>query len=368
MRICIVTAEYPPNPGGVADYSEHLGKALRAAGQSVLVISSGELEDLGWDWSIRHAMAVAALIADSSPDLILLQYVPQMYGTGGIAPGVTLLARRLVHLLPGRLVITLHEMASRWTPTLGGLARAAAHRLQLAALISCRTPLIVTNPEYGSRLRDRVSAERVHEIPAGSGVPVLANSEDERRLLRGSLGGGPLVGQFSPLGIAKRPEDLVDVLAQLKPPTRLVLIGGRPQDEVRRQNLRAAFRRAGLGERVHETAYLSREQVSRYLAALDVYVDTASAGASTRNTSLAAALAHGLPVAAYDGIETPEVFSGSHAFRLVRVGDTSALATAVSTLLADPNARHHLGNCARALSSSHLAWKVLARRHLEIVQ
>jgi glycosyltransferase involved in cell wall biosynthesis len=101
---------------------------------------------------------------------------------------------------------------------------------------------------------------------------------------------------------------------------------------------------------------------------LDVYVDTASAGASTRNTSLAAALAHGLPVAAYDGIETPEVFSGSHAFRLVRVGDTSALATAVSTLLADPNARHHLGNCARALSSSHLAWKVLARRHLEIVQ
>jgi glycosyltransferase involved in cell wall biosynthesis len=145
------------------------------------------------------------------------------------------------------------------------------------------------------------------------------------------------------------------------------LIGGRPQDEVRRQNLRAAFRRAGLGERVHETAYLSREQVSRYLAALDVYIDTAFAGASTRNTSLAAALAHGLPVAAYKGTETPELFNGSQAFRLVPAGDTSALAKTVWTLLEDCDARLGLRNGALELFRDHLAWNVLARRHLEII-
>jgi glycosyltransferase involved in cell wall biosynthesis len=123
-----------------------------------------------------------------------------------------------------------------------------------------------------------------------------------------------------------------------------------------------------LAERVHETEYLERAEVSRHLQALDVYIDTATAGASTRSTTLAAALAHGLPIAAYRGPETSELFGTCRALRLVPPGDTQALAEAVAALIKDPGARRELGECARLLAADHLAWVMLARRHLEVLR
>jgi glycosyltransferase involved in cell wall biosynthesis len=121
-----------------------------------------------------------------------------------------------------------------------------------------------------------------------------------------------------------------------------------------------------LAERVHETKYLERAEVSRHLQALDVYIDTATAGASTRHTSLAAALAHGLPIAAYRGPETSDLLRTCRALRLVPLGDTQALAEAVAGLIDNASARTEMGECARLLAADHLAWGVLARRHLEV--
>ena len=39
MRIALLSGEYPPQPGGVGDYTRHLGQALLARGHEVFVFT-----------------------------------------------------------------------------------------------------------------------------------------------------------------------------------------------------------------------------------------------------------------------------------------------------------------------------------------
>jgi glycogen synthase len=40
MRICLVTGEYPPQQGGVGDYTHELATALAALGADVTVLTN----------------------------------------------------------------------------------------------------------------------------------------------------------------------------------------------------------------------------------------------------------------------------------------------------------------------------------------
>jgi glycosyltransferase involved in cell wall biosynthesis len=83
-------------------------------------------------------------------------------------------------------------------------------------------------------------------------------------------------------------------------------------------------------------------------------------GASTRSTTLVTALAHGLPVVAYQGPETPDYFKSEEQLLLVRPGDPRRLADAVLRVRDSPTLSARLAAGARNVYERHFTWELIA--------
>ncbi|MFQ5460681.1 MAG: glycosyltransferase, partial [Anaerolineae bacterium] len=89
LRVCLVSGEYPPDEGGVADYTALLAAELARAGHAVEVLTSGRGRGAAaaatakggplvlrsmprWDlWTPRR---VASCVGRTRPDVVHLQY------------------------------------------------------------------------------------------------------------------------------------------------------------------------------------------------------------------------------------------------------------------------------------------------------
>ncbi len=383
MRIVLISGEYPPRVGGVADYTCHLAHALARLGHRVSVLTSSRGDDDKCaveddtqvdvhadvrEWGVRGFAAISRGIRNLAPDVVNFQYVPHMYGRGGFAPGAALLPLRLRRVSNARIVCTLHEVASPWTVKPRRALQAAAHWTQAALLLAASHRCVVTNPRYARQLRrwpGRRSA--VHEIPVGASIqPATISAAGLGSIQRGlAARDGHTLGELSALGVGKRPGDLIAILSALGCRAHLALLGGLAVDEHRHEWFMEQAAKAGVAERVKWSGVLPPADLSSTLSLLDVYVHTHDAGASTRSTTLASALAHGLPVAAYRGPETSSIFADGENILLAPRGDVRALSERVCRLLESPELRARLSRGARALYLQHLTWDSIARRFLD---
>src|SRR5262249_41548457 len=142
MRVLFITASYPPARGGVADYTQHLAHTLGELGHEVQVLTSwtrGPSPDEEADphvrvirgvrrWGLAGIDTVTEIVRQCAPDLIGLQYVPTMYGRGGVAPGIALLPFPLRRATHASIVAVLHWPALDWALVPPPMAHAAAHR------------------------------------------------------------------------------------------------------------------------------------------------------------------------------------------------------------------------------------------------
>jgi len=383
VKAVLVSGEYPPAQGGVADYTFHLAHALAALGHAVSVVtstgSSGEAHGAGASptvgvyrsvraWGVGGLGFVNRVVGALSPDVVNFQYVPHLYGRGGLAPAVALLPLLLRRTSGATVVGTVHEVAVRWSVRPRRAVQAAAHRLQVALLALGCDRLVVTNPRYAADMRRRAGSRAiVHEIPVGANIVPARLTAEERRAARRSLGAarGVLLGTLSPLGPGRRAADLVTVLGALGPSARLALLGGLAGHQCRRGLIMDPAAESGVADRIAWTGFLPPADLSRCLASLDVYIHTQDVGASTRSTALVAALAHGLPVVAYRGPETSELFIDGENILLVPRGDVRALADGVRQVLDSPRLAARLAAGGHDLYVQRFTWESIARRFLD---
>ncbi len=382
MRIVLISAEYPPVTGGVADYTYHLAHALDRLGHRVAVLTTAdgsgrtavEQDGSGVEvvsrvqgWGVRNLTTIGQIVRELAPDIVDLQYVPQMYGRGGLAPGIALVPFVLRMRTRARILCTLHEIASPWSLRPRRAAAAAVHRAQMFSLLLAGDRFIVTNHRYAVQLRRWLRhPSSVHEIPVGATIMPVALGEAEREELRRSIGvdGGVLVGDLSPQNVSKRPEDLIVILGSLDPRARLLLLGGLEGDRARRHEFIRLATEAGVIDHITWVENLDAAQLSRYLSAIDIYVHTAGVGASTRSTSLVSALAHGLAAVAYRGPETSNAFVDGGNILLVQPGDSRSLTEGVRRLIDDPILKARVATGASVLYVDALTWESIARQLL----
>ena len=108
MNIVLISADYPPTAGGVADHTYHLGHALASLGHQVQVLTSRradcsvpaeqkcsavDVAPIVGSWGMAGVVSAARWVSEAAPDLVGLQYVPTMYGRGGVAPSLFACAR-----------------------------------------------------------------------------------------------------------------------------------------------------------------------------------------------------------------------------------------------------------------------------------
>lgn len=360
----LVSGEYPPQVGGVADYTYLVAAGMAAEGEAVHVWcppadrptpgSPGvtvhrEMGRISWADLGRVGRMLDGF---PGPRRLLVQWVPHAYGRRAMnVPFCWWLVRRA--MAGDRVEIMVHEPSLGFTTrSLRHNAAALVHRLMTVLLLRAAHRVWVAAPEWERRWRPYTLGRRVPFawLPIPANVPVEDDPEGIRSLrARLTPSGGVLMGHFGTYGGAIA-ELLAGLLPRLlSPRDRAVLLMGRGGEEFREELLR---RHPELDGRVHATGGLPPDLLSRYLSACDLLVQLYPEGVNTRRGSMMAGLSHARPIVVNAGGDTEPVWAESRAVALVPVGDEAALVARVESLLADPEERGRLGAAAGAFYQS----------------
>ena len=356
----IITGEYPPQQGGVADYTRLVALGLAARGDHVHVwapaVADAERAEAGVEvhrlpgrFGPRALDALGRGLATPGPGHILVQYVPQAFGMKGMNLPLCLwlLARRRAGL-----TIMFHEVAValRWQQPMRHNVIGVVHRAMAFVLARAARKCFVAAAAWEPLLRPLAPAgATISWLPVPSNVPVVDDPAGVRAVRRALMvKGGMLLGHFGAARetwIAAQLAAVVPPLLRERPDAAFLLVG-RDSLDLRSRLLAGT---PELQARVRASGPLPPADVSRHLGACDVMLQPYGDGVSTRRTSLMAALAHRRTVMTTSGVLTEPLWRHSGAVALVEAGDAAAMGTALAHLMDDAEERARLAAAAGAL-------------------
>ncbi len=387
MRIGLITGEYPPDQGGVGDFTAHLASALAAQGNQVHVITTQpdrsalvgtrskpapqETREVtvhrtlsSWGW--RCWRGIAAWADDLGLDVLNVQYQAAAYN---MHPAINAIPRPQAR---PPVVVTFHDLKVPYLFPKAGPLRWWMVRW----LASHADAVIVTNEEDRMRLDDELDLRELHLVPIGTNIVPRSRDLYDPMAQRARWGIEPedlLLGFFGFLNESKGFEELIRAQALLVEqglPVHLLKIGGRvgtadPTNRAYAERVDDLIAALGLIERVHWTGYSKPEEVSAALLAADICVLPFRDGVSFRRGSLLACLAHGRAVVTtHPRVRLREARDGE-TMVLVDPGDPSGLAKAVHRLRLNPELRTRLESGATALAEE-FSWGQIADRTIAV--
>jgi glycosyltransferase involved in cell wall biosynthesis len=392
LRVGLVCGYFDPARDGVADYTRHLARQLRAAGCESLICTAHryagtpveQIVGVTDRWDVRGIRRAARTISRLPLDVVHVQWAPSAFG---FSRAVGLLPLLLPAGTP--LVATLHEYGVWTADGAGGGLRSTAWSAMEQQRVDRETlmltvkadRLLVTAPEHADVVRARFADRRleVTHVPIAPNIPVARlDGEDVSWAVRASLGLPPdarLAVFFGFLHPVKGLAGLIEAVAAVRrvvPGLRLVIAGGGESHSVHagaadamRQGLEDVARRSGVADAVVFTGYLPEDEVSRLLRAADAAVFPFDAGVTAKSGSLLAALAHGVPTIATSppgALDRPTEVEG-----VLRVPprNTAALVDALLLVLSDRALAARLAAGGRA-SADRWTWPRIADLHAQV--
>ena len=342
----ILTGEYPPQPGGVSDYTRVVARALAAAGDGVVVWAPpcGLPEELDPGVSVRRlpdrfgprSLRVLARSLDALPEprRLLVQYVPHAFGwkAANVPFCLWLRSRRR-----DSVWVVFHEVAFPFGRRFGasGNALGAITRWMAAIVGRVAERSFVSIPAWRPMVESLAGAAgRVTWLPVPSSIPKVHDPAGVALVRLQVAPARPLVGHLGTYGSLIRPM-LDDCLPVLVAATQCqVLLLGRGGDAMRDD---LTTKHPALGSRIHATGEVAPDELSRHVSACDVMLQPYPDGVSSRRTSVMVALSHARPVVTTRGSLTEPLWASSDAVVLVPAGDPAALAAETARLIAEPS-------------------------------
>jgi glycosyltransferase involved in cell wall biosynthesis len=365
----LVTGEYPPDVGGVSDYTAAVGAGLADAGAEVHVWRPAHaLEPVRqWHPVIVHNVAgrfdAACLVRldhglerFAGPRTILIQYTPQAFG----CKAMNLLFATWVAWRACRgddVRVMFHEVAFPWVRhPLRHNVLAAANRAMAALLVRSCAWAYVSIPAWVPLLR-QLGAARVPiawtPVPANvpGEAPAAAVAVRRAELTRGDPA-ARVICHFGTYGaaISRTLAPVLQALLALRPEIRVLLLGAGGE----RWGSDLVDGRADWASRVVAPGALPAAVITEYLQASDLAFQPYPDGASGRRTTLMAALANGVPVITTIG-RLSEPIWGNGAVAVAPAGDLDRLAQLTLDLLDRPNQCDALGRAGRRLYQDRFA-------------
>lgn len=311
MKIAFLCGSLEPGRDGVGDYTRRLAAELLKQGSSTIVVALNdtyvaqkitgeqELENcqvsvmrIPAAWSEKQRFSAAKCwIENFNPDWISLQFVPYAFHAGGVPLAFAFHLKQLVGWR--RLHIMFHEI---WigADSIWALKEKLIAFLQkriIAQLLSLvEHPVVHTHlPFYLYALKE-VGCE-AHRLALFSNIPATA--------FQLAMPGKPVVtiGLFSQISNANTVIDFIKSLAEDVAHSgrnlRIILIGG-SEDRVKEFILRLRFFEVN----IITTGFVDAHQVSEALSQCDLGLTPVPRHGLGKSGSVAAFIAHGVPVAA----------------------------------------------------------------------
>lgn len=384
----LITSEYPPQRGGVSDYTQMVARGLAAAGDEVHVwcpaaagvahaeAGKGATDDspgvfvhreLGGFRPVDLRRVGKLLNQFSAPRRLLVQWVPHGYGLKSMNLAFCLwLHQRAVHH-GDEVEVMVHEP---YLPFGGGSWRqsgaAAVHRLMTVVLLDAARRVWLSIPAWEAGLRPYALRRKLpfHWLPVASNIPVIDNApgvEAVRALY--APAGEQIVGHFGTYdrNISELLSDAVPALLRDCEGCRVLFVGHGSE------SMRAALiaRHPELKGRIHATGTLAASALSLHISACDILLQPFIDGVSSRRTSVMVGLTHGVPIVTTSGRLTEPLWTESEAVSLSSVEDLTTLVKETRILLADEARRQRLSLAAKALYQErfHLKHTIAALRH-----
>jgi glycosyltransferase involved in cell wall biosynthesis len=358
----ILTPEYPPQPGGVSDYTAQIAGGLAREGEEVHVWcpATGEASqpaggvhvhrDLGRLTSADLRALGAQLDRFPAPRRLLVQWVPHGYGRRSMnVPFCTWLERRVKNH-GDSLEIMVHEAFLTFEGSWRQYIAALVHRLMTVILLRAATRVWVSIPECERRWKSYTFGRRVpfQWLPVPSNIRV-ANDESMAQAIRRlySPEGQFVVGHFGTYGAPMLSvlEPVILRISREMPDQPLLLMGMNSQEF--REKL--IVKHPELEPNLHATGPLAPEDLSSHIAACEVMIQPYPDGATTRRTSLMVGLAHGKPVVTTRSNVTEPLWEQSAAVAMTPCGDSDAFVKLLRDLLQDSKERVRMRHAAVSL-------------------
>jgi len=354
----IITGEYPPQPGGVSDYTRRLALGLVDAGDRVDIWAPAVDESEHGDHGItvhrlpdrfgpRSLRTLSQeLDRQPAPRRLLIQYVPHAFGwkAANVPFCLWLKSRRR-----DSVWVMFHEVAfpfERRQPVSHN-ALALVNNVMASIVASSAERAFVSIPGWRRMVQSMIDAGKpVDWLPVPSSIPIVRDPAATAAVRARYAGTRPLVGNFGTNGRLIRGMLVASIPAVVDAADCQVLLLGRRSDEVCRELVE---RHPRLDGRVHGTGVLPDEDVSTHAAACDVMLQPYPDGVSSRRTSAMVALSHGVPTVTTSGPLTEPLWEESGAVELVPADEPAALAERVARLLSSPARRDALSARARSL-------------------
>jgi hypothetical protein len=353
-RVSLLCSSIGRQVDGVRDYSGELLAALARSG-----VDTQLLEHRSGQWT-RHTAtgdsaevgADAALGSFCASRWVIVQYSPFAFGRGGFAPWLLRLLGRTAGA--AQVAVMVHEAYVEWG---SGRQRAmsAWQRLQLRRIVAS-ADLVLTSTEAWSRAVARWAAGPPVHLGVGSNLPDMRSTRADARAALGVHDGQVVLGSLSTGHDSGLPGHVSAAVAE----------AARQERDVVHLNLGATAPTTAGSARTVRPGWLTSESLAEMVSAADIFLAPFKDGASTRRTSVMAALQHGIPVVSTDGPHTDHVFTTPDSgVVLAAVGQSSDFAQIVAALAGSERRRSELGSAARQCYERDFAWPVIASRLLD---
>lgn len=348
----LLTCEYPPNCGGVGDYTAQVAGALAAAGDQVTVfcppMAATPIEQKGVEvivlpdtYGPDSRQAIDTWL-DGRSTTIVVQYVPTAFGLRGAnLPLCRWLLHRAQH--HGTTVqVMFHEPYFKfvWSPVRQN-ALAVAQRVMARTLLQAASHAYISTDAWRPCLAPLATRDKYPftTLPIPSSIPKSTEPPEVVDARRASLvsPGQRLVGHFGTYGSHITPiltPALVTLLNE-DASVSAVCLGGKSDDFVE-SVLNAA---PALKGRLHATGRTSPSDIATTLSACDLLLQPYPDGVTTRRTSVMAGLINERPVLTTTGLLTERVWMETGAVVFEPAGDTTAFVRAARALLANSDRR-----------------------------
>jgi 2-polyprenyl-3-methyl-5-hydroxy-6-metoxy-1,4-benzoquinol methylase/glycosyltransferase involved in cell wall biosynthesis len=390
----IITSEYPPQLGGVSDYTQMVANGLAAAGDEVHVWgpaveygdssplskcqdslkTSRDLEnqsrvesphskvvmhrDLGRFTRSDLRRAGRMLDQFKGPRRLLVQWVPHGYGYRSMNLHFCVWLWRRARQ-GDRVEIIVHEpFLSFGQGSWKQKGVAVVHRLMTMLLLRAAHRVWMTIPAWEKYLRPYALGRKLSFgwLPVASNIPVVEDPAGVAAVrAHCRTVGGSVVGHFGTYDrhIAGLLLNSIPALLQNGNKASVLLLGR--GSEVMRDELICQY--PEIANRVKATGELVARDLSLHLSACDVMLQPYIDGVSSRRTSTMVALAHGVPVVTTTGILTESLWAESEAVAMAPVEDLSALVQRTQQMLPGAVARQRMSAAAKVLYHENFGLK-----------
>lgn len=309
------------------------------------------------DWRDANEV-MARLNAISEQAVVVWQYVPHMYGRGGVTRALPRVMAKLCRK-GRRQVLLAHEIAADLSVHPARLWYALNHRWQWRRLVESADAVAISCSPWVEQWKERMPtlASKFFALPSPSNVEPRAVHADHRAAWRRSQGLpelGRILTYFGSLNPTKRFDWVVEAWEradEVLGDVALVAIGDLPNVV---PNPRRAARFKGLGR-------LDPGSLSAAMHATDVLALPFLDGASERRSTLMCGLAHSLAVCSTVGHNTSEALVRAKYLALTPAMDRERFVSSVSRLLADGAERARLGVEAGRAYRSNFSWPVIGQ-------